>query len=290
MNIVIRGSGVSAYCCAHLLRKAGLDVELRLVDRPRVPALMLSDAAVSLMRDVFDLPDLFIDAPRIQARVSSWGNGRLDPLHLDHSAIVLSEQELLRELSPVLPAAKSQSSGEQWTIYTSTPLPVSGVEKRFGSRVASAIPVELRSGSDPMCCWIESLESGWLFLIPNSGESDDWADCACLRWRGRRVLFLPSDLCASGRIDWIRIGMARLRRRGDGLRPHLRRWNRARGSGGDPRRGRDSGYRRRRRSGGVSGSLSGTPGLRFPKALGAMSPVLPVRLRRSLVGSGSAVA
>jgi 2-polyprenyl-6-methoxyphenol hydroxylase-like FAD-dependent oxidoreductase len=33
--------------------------------------------------------------------------------------------------------------------------------------MASAVAVNLRDNSDPAACWIESLEAGWLFLIPN---------------------------------------------------------------------------------------------------------------------------
>ena len=32
--------------------------------------------------------------------------------------------------------------------------------------MASAVPVTLKENSDPARCWIESLEDGWLFLIP----------------------------------------------------------------------------------------------------------------------------
>jgi hypothetical protein len=37
--------------------------------------------------------------------------------------------------------------------------------------MASAVPVTLKDNSDPGACWIESLEDGWLFLIPNSALS-----------------------------------------------------------------------------------------------------------------------
>ena len=55
-NISIRGDGVAAYCAAHLLGKAGFRVSLRRTDRPRLPAILLSDAALALIREVFELP------------------------------------------------------------------------------------------------------------------------------------------------------------------------------------------------------------------------------------------
>jgi hypothetical protein len=50
-------------------------------------------------------------------------------------------------------------------VYASRPLPESAVERHFGSRHASAVAVELKT-PEASACWIESLESGWLFLIP----------------------------------------------------------------------------------------------------------------------------
>ena len=52
-----------------------------------------------------------------------------------------------------------------WTIFAAPPLPSPVVQHPFGSRVASASPVTLKESSDPAACWIESLESGWLFLV-----------------------------------------------------------------------------------------------------------------------------
>jgi 2-polyprenyl-6-methoxyphenol hydroxylase-like FAD-dependent oxidoreductase len=59
----------------------------------------------------------------------------------------------------------------EFTIYTSRPMPFIAVEQRFGSRRASAVQVVLKDPADLSACWIESLEGGWLFLIPNASES-----------------------------------------------------------------------------------------------------------------------
>jgi hypothetical protein len=58
-----------------------------------------------------------------------------------------------------------------FTVYTSRPMPSIAIEQRFGSRRASAAEVVLKDRADLSACWIESLEGGWLFLIPNASES-----------------------------------------------------------------------------------------------------------------------
>ncbi len=166
MDVVIRGDGVAAYCCAHLLSKAGLRVALEPVDRPRLPVIMLGEQALALMQDVFEQPGLADGLPRIGKRVVAWGPDA-KPLAVEHSAVVVSEQALLERLRPALaPAGPNQDA--RWTIFAARPLPAPGVEHCFGSRTASATPVTLRDASDSGACWIESLAEGWLFLIPNA--------------------------------------------------------------------------------------------------------------------------
>jgi hypothetical protein len=159
---------VAAYCCAHLLLDAGFRVAVELRDRPRVPAIMLSDAAVALIRDVFARPSLFSGLPRIERRCVLWGNSA-NPVSLPHSAVVVSESFLLESLQCGFTPETGGSF--DFTIYTSRPTPPVAVEQRFGSQRASAVQVVLKDRADLSACWIESLEGGWLFLIPNASES-----------------------------------------------------------------------------------------------------------------------
>jgi hypothetical protein len=161
MRILIQGDGAAACCCAHLLSNAGFVVSFQPVERSRVPAIMLSDAAVDLMRDVFHRPDLFQSARRITKRLASWGSAA--PAEVEHSAVVVSEQAILNELRPRL---NRPVENPDFTIYASRPVPGNLPEKCFGTRMARALPVELAPGSDAACCSIEALENGWLFLIP----------------------------------------------------------------------------------------------------------------------------
>jgi hypothetical protein len=167
-SVAIRGDGVAAYCCAHLLKDAGFRVVLESQARPRVPVIMLSDAAVALIRDVFGRPSLFSGLPRIERRCVVWGNSA-NPASLPHSAVVVSENFLLENLQCSL--TPDLGSASDFTIYTSRPTPSVAVEQRFGTQRASAAQVVLKDPADLSACWIESLEAGWLFLIPNASES-----------------------------------------------------------------------------------------------------------------------
>lgn len=171
-DVSIRGDGVAACCCAHLLKAAGFRVSLDQTERHRLPAIMLGEAALALIRDVFERKDLFRDLPRIEKRVVSWSPNS-GPVTLDHSAVVVSEQVLLESLRPELEAGNDEPSDAEaaWTVFASRPLPTEAVEHHFGSRHASAAPVELKTSSGPAACWIESFENGWMFLIPNAPSS-----------------------------------------------------------------------------------------------------------------------
>src|ERR1700681_2633592 len=64
-KIIIRGDSVAAWCCVHLLTRAGFNPVLKRTARPRLPAIMLSEAALALIRDVFANPGLFRAGHRI---------------------------------------------------------------------------------------------------------------------------------------------------------------------------------------------------------------------------------
>ena len=129
---------------------------------------MLSAPAQALIQDVFGR-EMFGDLPRIRKRIVAWGRGA-SPVELDHSAVVISEELLLDSLAPGLPhAAAGAESG--WTVFASQPLPAAAATHRFGSRMASAAAVTLKTTAEPAACWIESIEEGWLFLISTAPGS-----------------------------------------------------------------------------------------------------------------------
>ena len=164
----IRGTGVAASCCAHLLGSAGFRVVLDESQRLRIPAILVSEAAQTLLCDVYGRPDLFEGLFRIDRRIVAWEPGSL-PVTLPHRAVAISEEALLERLRPRLDESAPTDVAD-WTVYTSRPLPASAEQHRFGSRTASIVPVELKEQGPP-ACWIEALEGGWLFLIPTSTAS-----------------------------------------------------------------------------------------------------------------------
>ncbi len=167
--VLIRGDGVAARCCAHLLSRTGVAVSFQPVDRARLPAILLSEAAQALIREVFTRDDLFGGLPSIRRRVVKWGQSA-GPVELEHSAVVVSEDFLLRNLGWALPA-ESPDADFDWTICAARPLPAVVAEHRFGSRMALATPVDLKTVAESPSCWVESVDSGWLFLIENAPGS-----------------------------------------------------------------------------------------------------------------------
>ena len=172
-GVLIRGDGIAASCCAHLLVMAGFKVAMEKAARTPVPAVLLSARTQTLIGDVFGRRDLFTGLTRIEKRTVAWGPGT-ESLVLAHSSVIVSEAELAERLRPsgLLDGHESQWD-PRWTILASRPLPSSTVERHFGSRMASALRVELAHGIDSSTCWIESLECGWLFLIPG-GDNAGW--------------------------------------------------------------------------------------------------------------------
>ncbi|MFC3442214.1 hypothetical protein ACFOKF_13645 [Sphingobium rhizovicinum] len=157
--IAIRGSGIAASGCAHILTGAGLRVAIEEVRRPSVPTIMLSDPAVGLMRSVFDRPDLFCDHPQVRRRLVAWGG---PPVMVRHGAVLTSEDQVQAVLpvvanAPVMPA--------DFTIHTASPLPQGGM-RIFGDRHAVAMKVKLRDRRSAEEAMIEAVAGGWLYLVP----------------------------------------------------------------------------------------------------------------------------
>jgi hypothetical protein len=168
--VLVRGDGVAAYCCVHLLQSAGIPVAIDRPSRPRVPAIMLSEAAVLMISDVFGRTDLFRGLPRVRSRSVLWG-AHAEAVTLPHSAVVVSEAELLDQLRPKIEEPET-TANPQWNIFAARPLPPESVEHGFGSRTARAFSVEMKDGAHPSC-WAESVEDGWLFMI-GSGNGKGW--------------------------------------------------------------------------------------------------------------------
>lgn len=162
-SIAIRGSGIAAKGCAHILTGAGLRVAIEESCRPSVPTIMLSDPALALIRSVFDRPDLFADRPRVKHRLVAWGG---PTVMIPHGAALASEDQV----QAALPDCKTIDAIADFTIHAAPPVPL-GEMRLFGDRHAVAAKVKLR---DPSCAQearIEAVASGWLYLVPaETGE------------------------------------------------------------------------------------------------------------------------
>ena len=195
-RVLVRGDGVAAACCAHLLRRSGIAVRTERTARPRVPAIVLSDTALALIRDVFERPGLLADSPRIERRIVAWG-ASASPATVPHAAIATSEDSLLAALAVeddpgfdgppdfVVQAGASSPDGQ----------------RRFGSRKAVAAEVRMRTAEDLSACWVEALDAGWLFVAPNP-DGASWL---------LAVGAPPEDLLAQSRLIADRIDVKTVR-------------------------------------------------------------------------------
>lgn len=160
-RVEICGQGVAASCCGYLLQGAGFEVSRVRRVRAAVPAIVVSAATEALLADVFQRGDLFQGCRRMDRRIVAWGPGAA-PVTLPHAAVTIAEQALVERIEPQLEQEGGQSA--EWTVFAARPLPPAAVERAFGSRHAWAVEVDLKA--EAPACWVESLESGWLFLIP----------------------------------------------------------------------------------------------------------------------------
>src|SRR5215472_5762528 len=167
-GVLIQGQGVSAYGCAHLLDVAGYLVRVQLADRPKLPALLLSESTQRLACDIFGKPGLFDGLPQVEQRVVAWGPNAA-PVTLPHRAIVISEEALAARL--YLQGLDGNTAEPDWRVLASRPLPAPCVDHPFGNRAAAALSVTLKDAAS--ACWIESLSAGWLFLM-GAGEDKGW--------------------------------------------------------------------------------------------------------------------
>jgi hypothetical protein len=161
-----------------------LPVSIVRAGRPKLSAVLLGEATQSLLTDLFMDKQLFQGLPRIRKRVVAWGPGS-QPTVLPHSALVMSEHDLLERLwTRVQEPIEEIHDAAAWEIISSRVEDPAPDERQFGSRSAFVSKVQLRTAADRETCWAESLDAGWLFLFPLHGAS------ACLISVGAPALSL----------------------------------------------------------------------------------------------------
>lgn len=163
-QVVIDGSGVAACCCAKLLRMSGSTVSVDPQFRNAGPVLMLSEQTQKLLADIFHTKSLFPGAIQIRQRVVLWGKDA-EVAVLPHSGLVMDESALLRAMWGLLSPASAAASPD-WRIASSQASPQSQLHA-FGKRIAITSRIRFKSNAPQDACWMESLETGWLFLLPS---------------------------------------------------------------------------------------------------------------------------
>jgi hypothetical protein len=172
MQVHIEGEGVAAACCARLFCESEQPFSSSRpfsssgITRPKLGAVLLSRQTVALLAGIFPSTDLVSVGHPIQKRVVAWGQA-VEPITLPHSALVISEADLLTRLWAQVPTpAQSPASG--WKFLSSGAS--SPQQQAFGTRLASVARAVLKRDADQSACWIESADSGWLFLLPRGGN------------------------------------------------------------------------------------------------------------------------
>jgi hypothetical protein len=165
-TVLIQGDGLGACCCARLLRANGFTVSVAKDVRHKLPAILVSQATQHLLCDIFEDDDLFQGFVPIHKRIVAWGQDA-ETVTLPHSALVVSEQALLERLWPGINAAEALSESDaEWLILSSRCATLALPQESFGSRRAQTLTVRLNNASERDACWVESMETGWLFLLP----------------------------------------------------------------------------------------------------------------------------
>lgn len=185
---MLRGQGVAVATAAHLLQRAGFAFAREPGLRRPVPVIMLSDPALALLRDVFGNAALFADKTRIERRVVRWGSP--EAVEMPHGAVVVSEDNLsnVLDMFPRGNVAKRSSAKSEraklnmlethgkiqhcnefngsFLVHAMQPFPQEET-LRFGQRLSATARVTLKADAPPQTCWIEAVDAGWLFLIPD---------------------------------------------------------------------------------------------------------------------------
>ena len=164
---------------AHLLDRAGFAFAREPGLRRPVPVIMLSDPALALLRDVYGNPTLFADKPRIERRTVRWGSP--EAVMMPHGAVVVSEDDLSNVLD-MFPRGNtleandkvqhSNDFNDSFSVHAIPPFPQRET-LRFSERLSATARVTLKPDVAPATCWIEAVDAGWLFLIPD-GFGQAW--------------------------------------------------------------------------------------------------------------------
>jgi hypothetical protein len=170
-SAVVLGSGVAALTCARLLAVQGWRVHLESDGSSRPIHLMLGEPTVALLARLWNDPSLFAGARPIGARAVSWG-AKPEFETLPAPGIAIAAADLARRLAARLDLPQNVASDDReaaWIVDArtgSTHQDSAAPTHAFGRRHASIAQASLRANSRTDVCVMESLERGWVFLLP----------------------------------------------------------------------------------------------------------------------------
>lgn len=162
--IAILGDGISARCCTRLLERSGIRVSVDTRQRSGNPAVMLSEATLNLLNDCLGERLPTDQYHPITRRIVAWGDN--DAVSIKHSGIALGAHQL-NKLLPQPVSGIGADTAADFRVFAATPFPESS-HQSFGKRIGSSAEVVLLCKEESNACWIESLDSGWIFLIPTA--------------------------------------------------------------------------------------------------------------------------
>jgi len=163
-SVVLRGTGVAALTCAHLLGGSGWAVHSAGQDRGAQLHLLLQENTAQLLAALWGDPDLLREAHRIESRTVCWAA----PAAAEKVAapgVVIAADALRRRLAARLDA--SRASGGAWVIDGQWD--ATARYKSFGHRQAWVAPALLRETAREDVCVMEATPEGWMFLLPCGG-------------------------------------------------------------------------------------------------------------------------
>lgn len=169
----VGGRGIAAATAVHALAGRGIAVTTDPPEparRPRAPLVLLADPAQALISDVFaghaPLPAVMAGGHRIARRIVRWGTGETNAFA--HSGVVIAGDDLGAALWPDALVAPSGANRFKLSARAADQALL-----RFGQRQAASAPVTLQPGADAHAAYVESLDEGWIFLVP-TGEAQGW--------------------------------------------------------------------------------------------------------------------
>lgn len=135
----------------------------------RGPILLLNEQSQFLLGDIFEDANLLGDSTPVCRRVVLWGNDA-EVKTFPHQSVAVSESLLAGRLWDLVGDENPAPTGSQaaWQIRLASTAALE--QEHFGTRIARSVPVEMREVNSDTC-YVESLENGWLFLMPSGAQS-----------------------------------------------------------------------------------------------------------------------